>query len=159
MDFLYNFWSFEKVYSSTFNSAAVYSQRSSEQKTAAKNFHRPPLETYSSQPPKSNTHLTRTLRDFEKSYKNHLTRTRRFALRIFRFPTENIGKRPENATKSVSETKPPKIFRLRRQKTFYSVTEILILMVSRFFWQRGQNPLNSNTHLSRTNSWFFVKIT
>ena len=107
---------------------------------------------YSSQPPKSNTHLTRTLRDFEKSYKNHLTRTRRFALRIFRFPTENIGKRPENATKSVSETKPPKNFRLRRQKTFYSVTEILILMVSRFFWQRGQNPLNSNTHLSRTNS-------
>ena len=107
---------------------------------------------YSSQPPKSNTHLTRTLRDFEKSYKNHLTRTRRFALRIFRFPTENIDKRPENATKSESETKPPKIFRLRRQKTFYSVTEILILMVLRFFWQRGQNPLNSNTHLSRTNS-------
>ena len=44
MDFLYNFWSFEKVYSSTFDCAAVYGQRCSQHKTAPKKLHDSPCE-------------------------------------------------------------------------------------------------------------------
>ena len=42
MDFLYNFWSFEKVYSSTIDCATLYGVRITHKINARVNFHRPP---------------------------------------------------------------------------------------------------------------------